>query len=272
MKPQTSQKTEGKIKKHYGKYFFAFIVLGAFYNSIIRRNIAPHSLSPLQAFLVTAFSVFLGIATLYFLVLWIMNLIRRLRGIKREENKKVKLIISIIFAIIFFGLIASPLITSLNTPSNKLGAEQTVFLNKLLQKNEEFAVLNNELKAISYSFGNIESGQQLKEALIDLLSTAQELQVKIDDYKLFIEENSEMFKSKKEKELLATFRQVWNIRDTHNKKFIEFARLGLQIDFDNPDEVELNKCLEALNELSTIEMEMRATQVDFQKAIQELSQ
>src|SRR3989344_1961903 len=54
----------------------------------------------------------LDFAVLYFLILWIADLIRRRGGIERSENKKVKLVINIIFASIFLLMIIALILNS----------------------------------------------------------------------------------------------------------------------------------------------------------------
>lgn len=257
-------------KKNYGKYFFVFLVLGVLYQNI-QKTIAPHSLSSLQAFLVTIFSVFLSIVALYFLALWIMDLIRRRGGVEREENKKVKLIIGIIFAIIFLINSASVRTVLFNTSSNKLDAEQTVFLDEFLQKQQELVVLNNKQKTISLDLANVKDSQQMNKVLSDLLSVTQEIQVQIDKLKSLVSRNAGIFENEREKSAMITFSQSIDLRERHNKKLIELATLGLQIDWDNPSENQINKWTEIAQELSEIETELQAKQLDFQRAFQEFN-
>ncbi|HLD61732.1 MAG TPA: hypothetical protein VI998_02040 [Patescibacteria group bacterium] len=109
-------------KRFYGKYSLWFLVFAVVWRLIFEQIflkgqiIQPHSLS-------TALSTFLAIllpligsmldfAVLYFLILWIADLIRRRGGIERSENKKVKLVINIIFASIFLLMIIALILNS----------------------------------------------------------------------------------------------------------------------------------------------------------------
>jgi hypothetical protein len=113
------QKKEGEIKRYYyGKYFFVFFIFTGMYQ-MFTKNIAPHSLSAPVAFFVAFLEVILDVGVLYFLVLWIMDAIRRRGDVERKENRKAKLAVNIIFAVILIGIIGSILLTFLNQPSDK---------------------------------------------------------------------------------------------------------------------------------------------------------
>ena len=247
---------EEKIKNHYGKYFLVFFILIYIYQNIL-KTITPHSLSSLQAFIVLAFSAFLSGAMLYFFLLWIMDLIRRRGGVERKENKKVKLVVGIIFAIIFLINIASIRTVLFNTSSNKLDTEQTVLLDEFLQKQQELVVLNNKQKTISLDLANVEDSQQMKTVLSDLLFTTQEIQIKVDELKFLVEKDADIFKSENEKNAYTVFRQSIDVRDRHTKKLIELATLGLRIDWDNPNETQIDKWTKIAQELVEIETEFQ---------------
>lgn len=113
------QQTEGETKKHHNRnYFFALFIFTQIYQGFI-KDIAPHSLSAPIAFFVTFLEVILDVGFLYFLVLWIMDAIRRRGGVERKENKKVKLAVNIIFTIILILNISSIVLVFLNQPSYK---------------------------------------------------------------------------------------------------------------------------------------------------------
>lgn len=97
------QKGKNQTKKHsYGKDLLISTLLVALYN-----NIKPHGLSSLLAFFITLVQTILAISFLYFLTLWIVDLIRRRGKIERPENEKIRTIINITFTIIFLLNIAS---------------------------------------------------------------------------------------------------------------------------------------------------------------------
>lgn len=259
-------------KKHsYGKYFLLLLLLTGIYQ-MSTKNIAPHSLSAPVAFFVTFLEVVLDVGVFYLLVLWIMDMIRRRGGVEREENKKVKLIVNIIFAIIIIGIVGSIALTLINTSPNKLNAEQSAFLDEFYQEQQKLVVLNNKQKAISVELANIEDSQQMKKILSDLLSVTQKIQDQIDEFKFLLDKNTNIFESEKEKSALTTFGQSIDLRERHNKKLIELATLGLEINWDNPSESQINKWTEIAEELVVIETEIQNKQLDFLKAFQELSQ
>lgn len=87
-----------KQKKHsYGKDLLISLLLVALYsNTSFSTN-----------FFLTLVRNILNIGFLYFLTLWIVDLIRRRGKIERPENKKIRMIINITFTIIFLLNIAS---------------------------------------------------------------------------------------------------------------------------------------------------------------------
>lgn len=275
MSLENSEKQEEKnqAKKYsYGKYLLVFMLLAGVFNSV-EQNIKPHSLSAFSAFFITAFRIILDTGVLYFLVLWIVDLIRRRGKIERPENKKARLIINIIFAIIFLSMVASVLMVSFKSTSNELNPQQSSFLSKLNEKNQEFIILNNEAKTATQSLLDILNAQEwtkMKGALQKVLSATQALQPKIDEMRAFAEENSQMFKNDQEKQAAIFYTKAMEIRDRHNKKLIELLTLGLRIDWNNPDEAELNQWTKVAGELSEIEKEVQATQSEFQKVFQGL--
>lgn len=103
-------------KNNYGIYLLISVFLSYIFN-VIPNNNEPHTLSSGLAFLVsfstTIIPQILDIAVVYFLVLWIIDLIRRRGGIERSENKNTKLVVNIIFAIPLLIMFASILITFL---------------------------------------------------------------------------------------------------------------------------------------------------------------
>jgi len=258
-------------RKHsYGKYFLVLLLLSGIYQ-MSTKNIVPHSLSAPVAFFVAFLEVVLDVGVLYFLVLWIIDMIRRRGGVEREENKKAKFIVNIIFAIIVIGIVGSIALTLINTSSNKLTVEQSAFLDEFYQEQQKLVVLNNKQKTISLELANIEDSQEMKIILSNLLSVTQEIQDQIDELKSLVDKNTNIFESGKEKSALTTFSQSIDLRERHNKKLIELATLGLEIDWDNPSESQINKWTEIAEELVVIETEIQAKRLDFQKAFRDLS-
>jgi len=108
------QETKNISKKHkHGSYLLICFAL-SFLTNMAEQNIQPHSLSMFSAFFLTVFRAALGGGMLYFLILWIMDLIRCRGGIERPENKIVKLILTIIFVIGFLMIAISSLILLLH--------------------------------------------------------------------------------------------------------------------------------------------------------------
>ncbi|MDD5145766.1 MAG: hypothetical protein PHF44_02905 [Candidatus Pacebacteria bacterium] len=104
----------------YGKKILIFVVLYLISNAIIKNNsfIKPHSLSAPAAFFyalfVSTISVILSFGIVYFVVLAIIDSIGKRGGIERPENKKVRLIVNIIFAILIVGGIYAIIISLLH--------------------------------------------------------------------------------------------------------------------------------------------------------------
>jgi amino acid transporter len=140
---QIDKSTKSQIKKYsYGKYLLVFMFLGAIFNTL-QQNIKPHSLSAFSAFAITFVQIILDTSVLYFLVLWVIDLIRRRRN--RPENKKVKLVVNIIFAALFLLMIISVFMVLSNKNETKidfknLSSEQIInSINKLSQKQQLIA-------------------------------------------------------------------------------------------------------------------------------------
>jgi|GEM_PF-5633393 len=162
MNSETLDKSEVKEqakKPSYGKYLLVFMLLAGIFNTF-EQNIQPHSLSAFSAFLVTGLRIILDTGVLYLLVLWIAALIRRRGGIDRPENKKVRMVINIVFAVIFLLIIVSVLMVVKKSPSAELNPEQTSFVNQLLEKNQEFSSENSGVKVATQSLLNILNNQE----------------------------------------------------------------------------------------------------------------
>jgi len=263
MTQENSNETEigNQPKKHsYGKYLLVFVLLIGIF-SVFKENIEPRSLSgPLSSFIFLFVQPVLDIGLVYFLVLWIADLIRRRKGVERPENKKIKLWINIIFGILLILFVALFVISLFESSSTELTPEQAIFQNQLLDKNQEIDSFNNEIRAASQSLVNVlnnQEWQKMPSTLQNLLNAAQALQPRLDEYKVFIQQNSDLLKSDQEKTASSFSIKMLDIRDRHNRKLIEIAKLGLTIDWSNPDETKGNQLMVLINELSKIEKEMQ---------------
>jgi len=109
-----------EVKKHsYGKYLIIFMFLATIFSSL-EQNIKLLFFSTPVVFFIALVRIVLDTSVLYFLVLWIVDLIRRRGKIVRPENKKVKLMINIIFAVIFLGMVVSVLMVSFKSATKPL--------------------------------------------------------------------------------------------------------------------------------------------------------
>ncbi len=113
---QEEIQSQSKSNKHsYGEYLLIFLFLNVVFSSLkitIGRILLSVFSASILAFFITAVQIVLDMGVWYFFVLWIADLIRRRGKIERPENKKVKLIINIIFAVMFLGAIISVLTAS----------------------------------------------------------------------------------------------------------------------------------------------------------------
>jgi predicted PurR-regulated permease PerM len=117
-------------------------LLSVFYSKI---EIESYSLSPLSAFFMTFVQIILSAGMLYFLILWIIDLVRRRGGINRPENKKIRLAISIIFIFLVLmitisglvgGFTTSPLSNCLNRVQKSYEKAHLVALDDYCSKNK----------------------------------------------------------------------------------------------------------------------------------------
>ena len=263
------EKIEVKSHKHsYGKYLLIFAFLSVIFSSV-EQSIKLHSLSVFSAFFITFVGIILSTSVTYFLVLWIADLIRRRGGIDRLENKKVRMVINIVFIVMFLGIINSVLMVVKKSPSAEFNFEQTSFTNELFEKNKNFSDENGNVDIATQSLLDIFNNQEQSKihgALQNLLSTTQALQPKIDELKNFTQQNATIFSD--EKEIATLYSKAIDDRDRYNKKLIELAKFGLKIDWNNPDEAQVNKWAELADELSITEKEVQTTQTELQAAFQ----
>lgn len=274
MEPQAANDTVSqKNKKHVnGKYFLLLLLFSAIYSSF-EKNIAAQSLSTFSAFFVTLFRVALDAGILYFFVLWIVDLIRYRGGVARPENKKVRMIINIVFIILFLFIIVPLLLVTKNTPSAGLSAEQSTYVNQMLGKIQEFTNESSGVKVASQSLVDVlnkKEWSEMNNVLQNLLITTQALQPKIDELKKFIQENSVVYTSEKEKEVFSYFAEMIDVRDRHNKKLSEIASYGLKIDWNNPDGEQINKWSVLFQELGVIEKELQTAQLKLQTGVKNM--
>ncbi|NCC71351.1 hypothetical protein EOM09_07265 [bacterium] len=94
------EKTTEIKKYNYGKYLLIFIFFSVIFN-MLWHGIEKNTISSLSAFLIVSVQALLDFSIFYFLVLWVYDLIRNGRKIKKPENTKVKKIINIIFIALF---------------------------------------------------------------------------------------------------------------------------------------------------------------------------
>jgi amino acid transporter len=254
-----------------GMLFLVFIVLSGILNTY-EQGIKPYSLSMSMALSIAVIRIILDTGAPYFLTLWIIDLIRKRGKIERPENKKVKLIVNIIFAIIGLMMIYSVFLMYTAKPSStEIDSKQTSFISLMLEKNKEFSNENDKVKTATQSFLDVinnENWTKMHDTLGNLLNAAQALQPKIEEMKVFAQQSSNLFSGEKDKQASALYTKVIDVRDRYNKKVIELATFGLTIDWKNPTETQITKWTQLADELGTIENEVKNIQAELQNAIQ----
>ncbi|MEI6281087.1 MAG: hypothetical protein WCP17_03790 [bacterium] len=254
----------------YGKWLLVFMLLGGIYNTY-EQGIKPHSLSAGMAFFTTGIRIILDTGVLYFLTLWIIDLIRRRGKVERPENKKTKMIVNIIFGIIFLMMIGSVVMSVSKSSPTKISPEQTSFINTLLEKNKEFSTESDGVKVATQSFLDVITNKEFSKmhgALKNLLTATQALQPKIDEMKNFSQQSTALFTGEKDKQVADIYARAIDVRDRDNKKLTELATFGLTIDWENPTEAQITKWTQLADELGTIENEIKTTQAELQNALQ----
>lgn len=260
------------VKKYgNGSYLIISILLTVIFNMFEKST----NVQGLPTFAIVIFYVLpmiLSMGSLYFLVLWITDLIRRKSKKLKPENKKLKLIVGIIFLIIFLGWFVSYISSTLRTLKTK--EVETSLASKLLDASSGFQVKSDAQKNAMQDFLNVVQSKDMSKmnsALHNLLDASVALQPEIDNQKIFIEQNLNTFsKDSNNKKVLDAYSKAIDVRDRHNKKIIELANYGLNFWFDwnNPTKTQLEGWAKLSNELSIIEKEIQVTQSEFQTLIQ----
>lgn len=264
-------------KYGYGKLALIFLLLSGIYNTFINDKISfkslPHSLGIFLIFLTSVIEMALGLALFYFLILWIMKLVRNRGKVERPENKKTKKIITIIFIILFLWVVVSVgLSMSKAVSSLKISPEQTSFINTLLKKSNEFSGESDQVKVSTQSLLDVMGNKdfsKIHEALKNLLSATQALQPKIDELKTFSQQGTDISSNQKQQAVFNLYLKAIDLRDQYNKKLIEMATFGLTVDWESPTEAQMAKWTQLAKELGVIESEIQSTQVELQNASQE---
>ncbi len=265
-------------KHSYGKYFLICAILGGlnsnYGDSLFKANSLSHSMAVTVAIIFAVVEIALSTGTMYFLVLWIMDLIRRRGKIDRPENKKAKLIVNIIFGVILLMMLVSVGLTmyrSSGKSNTQLTQEQSTFISAVTQKSHDFTIESDKVKVATQAFIDILNAEQLSgmhDALQNLVYATADLQPKINELKVFSEESRKVFTTEKDRRVADLYARAIDVRDRDNKKLSELATFGLTIDWSDPKESEISRWQELAEELSAIEKELQATQAEFQAAIQ----
>lgn len=272
--PQVKKNFRIAPKKYgYGELTVIFLLLGGVFNMFSDKwsfKSLPHSLGVFLIFLTATIATALGLAFFYFLILWIMKLVRNRGKVERLENKKMKKIITIIFIILLLGVMISVgLSMSRAISSSKVSPEQTSFVNELLGKFQEFSGESDGVKVAMRSFIDVTQNKEyskMHETLQNLLSATQTLQSKIDEIKTFSQQGVNLSKNEKDQAFFNLYLKTIDLRDQDNKKLIEMATFGLTIDWENPTEAQMAKWTQLAKELGVIETEIQSTQVELQNA------
>lgn len=266
-KPRVFSISAGKYS--YWKWLIVFVLLNGIF-STYEQSIKPHSLSASMSFFVAGISFVLEMGAMYFLTLWIIDLIRRRGKVERPENKKTKLIVNIIFAIIFLMML-STVVMSVSKSSPAANSQQDSFMSTLLEKNKEFSSESNEVKIATQAFLDVLGNKELGEmhgALANLLNATQALQPKIDELKIFSQQSIALSSGEQEKQASILYAKAVDVRDRDNQKLTELATFGLTIDWGNLTNAQITKWTQLASELGTIENEMKSTQTELQNALQ----
>src|ERR1035437_2495514 len=102
--PEKSFRISPEKKYGYGQLTGVFLLLMVVFNMFSEKW---YSLGTFMIFLTAIIEQVLAAMFFYFLVLWIMKLVRNRGKIERPENKKTKKIITIIFIVLLLGTMIS---------------------------------------------------------------------------------------------------------------------------------------------------------------------
>ena len=253
-----------------GSYSIIFMLLTVIFN-MIEKSTNVQGLPVFVIVIFYALPMILSMGFLYFLILWIADLIRRKSKKLKPENKKLKLIVGIIFLIIFLSWFVSYVSSTLKTVKTK--EVETSFASKLMEASSGFQVKSDAQKNAMQDFLNVVQSKDMSKmngTLHNLLDASVALQPEIDNQKIFIEQNLDTFgKDNKNKKVIDAYAKATDVRDRHNKKIIELARYGtFWINWNNPDEKYIEGWTKLSDELAVIEQEMQTKQSEFQALIQ----
>ncbi len=265
-KPKTkSFRISSPEKYGNGSYLIMFFLLYWIFQSHFDSN----PISYITIFLVSFFNIGVG----YFFVLWISDFIRRRGKIERPENKKFRLVVNIIFALLFLGLVISLFnIISSGSQLNKLTPQQTSFLSELEEKSKGFTLKSDEQKVALQAFIDTltsEDYSNIKIVLQNLLNSTKVLQPEIDSFKEFAQQSILISNGEKEKQRATIYAKSLEIRDRHNKKLTELVTFGLLIDWNNATQKQMDKWTQLTKELGVIESEIQSAQAELQNASRE---
>ena len=258
-------------KYSYGELSLIFLLLGGVFNMFSDKlsfESSSHFVTASTIFLTKVITVIPSLGFLYFLILWIMKLIRSRGKTERPENKKAKKIITIIFIILTLGFIVSVALSVSRVASSYKGSpEQTSFVNTLFEKFQGFSNESDGIKVAMQSFLGVVSNNEYSkfhESLKNLLSATQSLQPKIDELKIFSQQGLNLSSNEKEQRIFNLYLKAIDLRGQDNKKLTEMAIFGLTVDWENPTEAQMTKWTKLVVELGVIEKEIESTQNELQ--------
>ena len=250
-----------------------FLLLGGFF-TIYGDRIPPHSLSTIVGIVVFTLRLVLDTGLMYFFVLWIADVIRRKRKTGKPESKKFRLIVNIIFSVIFLIMFVTLLQSALKTQkASELTPQETSFMTEFQEKTGTFVIKSDELKVAMQGFMDVlksEDMSKMHQALQSVQNTSLALQPEIDNQKVFVEQNWNLFKesNEKKKQFIEGYAKAIDVRDRHNRKLTDLVTYGLKIDWNNPTKTQMEEWTRIADELAVIEKELQTTQSEFQALVQ----
>lgn len=257
-------------KYTYGELSVIFLLLSVVNNFLGLEKISfesfPHLIRLILIALTSAIPFILSLGFFYFLILWIMKLIRNRGKTLRPENLRIKKIINIVFIVLLIIFIISTVFSvSKAVSSSKMSPEKTVFLSTLIEKNRDFSLESDKTKIATQSFLDTITNQEwgkMHERLEHLLIATQTFQPKIDEMRLLYQQNIDLASNEQEKQAGIIYVKSIEIRDRQNKKVAELATFGLTIDWENPTEEQMAKWAQVADELGAIENEIKNAQAE----------
>ena len=256
-----------------GSYVLVFMLLSGIFTTYEDR-IPPHSLSTIVGIVVFTLRLVLDTGLMYFFVLWIADVIRRKRKTGKPESKKFRLIVNIIFSVIFLIMFVTLLQSALKTQkASELTPQETSFMTEFQEKTGTFVIKSDELKVAMQGFMDVlksEDMSKMHQALQSVQNTSLALQPEIDNQKVFVEQNWNLFKesNEKKKQFIEGYAKAIDVRDRHNRKLTDLVTYGLKIDWNNPTKTQMEEWTRIADELAVIEKELQTTQSEFQALVQ----